>query len=241
MTVFTTMFESMMIKMMKKIARDYDIDLEEMKQRYLTAPGEEVEAPVVKKKKGVRTKASVLAEAEGNVLPETEKAIPLSKMKKADLIKRCNELSLDESGTVAELKARIKEFLANGPPFPEPEKEPEPEEPKKRKLPKSFGKKSPSKIEKAFTEMMSHPEGAILTCSIKGTMKYIEVDQEDNICIATIITTDQITDSFGEPKLVQVSREAFADDKGTKAILEELKKLELGFITVAFGDQEISF
>jgi hypothetical protein len=237
---FTTMFENMMIKMMKKIAKDYNIDLDEMKEKYLGIPSEpdEEEVPVVKKKKpGVRTKASVLAEKEKEILP-------LSKMKKADLINRCRELSLDESGTVADLKARIKNHnkfvktrLAQKTPTPQ-EPEPELEKPKKRSLPKSFGKIL-APIDKAWVKLMSGKEGTMV-CVIRDD-KYIDVDQEDGVCIASIITTDEITDAHGDPKIIQVAREPVAEDKGAEAIFEELKKMEFKSINVTCSDVEYTF
>ncbi len=236
---FTTMFENMMIKMMKKIAKDYNIDLDEMKEKYLGIPSEpdEEEVPIVKKKKpGVRTKASVIAEKEKEILP-------LSKMKKADLINRCRELSLDESGTVADLKARIKDHTLQNNKFAKKllareEPEPEPEKPKKRSLPKSFGKIL-TPIDKAWVKLMSGKEGTMVC--VLGDDKYVDVDQEDGVCIASIITTDEITDAYGEPKIIQIAREPVAEDKGAEAIFEELKKMEFKSISVTCSDVEYTF
>lgn len=93
--------------LLKQVSCDYKIDFNDMKKRYMTQPPvedndvlfrnilqrhvvEETVVPLSKMKKTV------------------EFVVPLSKMKKSDLVKECTSLGMSTSGSVVELKNRIK-------------------------------------------------------------------------------------------------------------------------------------
>jgi len=78
---------------LKLVSCDYKIDLNDMKKRYSSND-------IILHKQVV--------EEESLYKKTTESVVPLSKMKKSDLIKECTSLGMSTSGSVVELKNRIK-------------------------------------------------------------------------------------------------------------------------------------
>ena len=126
MALFAAIGDRFISKILKQVAHDYKLDYEEMKSRYLGAESFEKQrelqtldlsepvAPVKKARKPRAPKA-----------PSDQ--VPLSKMKKADLVAECEKLGLDPEGTIAQLKERVKEArLHPSSPAPEPAPEPSP-------------------------------------------------------------------------------------------------------------------
>ena len=97
---------------LKQMTQDYEMDYEHLKQTYLEDGADyyEVAAPV-----GFTTGsagAPLTKVTETAIVPASKTAqapTSLSKMKKEDLIRVCQELDLDIDGTVPELRTRIKD------------------------------------------------------------------------------------------------------------------------------------
>jgi hypothetical protein len=134
MALFAAIGDRFISKILKQVAHDYKLDFEDMKSRYLgpesfekqkDLQGEtqivdlepEIEPatkPKSKPKKAAEPKPKKAAEPKKAVVAEPKEAaepgavIPLSKMKKADLVAELTTLGLDTDGSVALLKDRVK-------------------------------------------------------------------------------------------------------------------------------------
>jgi hypothetical protein len=165
--------KSVIARTLKQVSHDYNLDYKELKSRYCSkeslevydVPGNtqvvtvdlEVEVPPAEVPKVVKAKAPVAVMA-------------LSKMKKGDLVKECEERGLESEGTVTQLKERVKEAREKeGDPKKKPKakepKEPkakpvkEPKEPKAKpvKEPKAKPVKEPAKAVKKVKEVPAPP------------------------------------------------------------------------------------
>lgn len=124
MALFAAIGDRFIAKILRQVASDYNLDYEEMKTRYcgdtsfelsmptkdlkvnqLTVDLEETKVvPKAKAPKVSKPKAVKVPKA-----PNEPVAMALSKMKKPDLVRECEERDLDSEGTVAQLKDRVKE------------------------------------------------------------------------------------------------------------------------------------
>lgn len=142
---FSMLMDSFLVNLLTQIATDYSLDIEEMKERYITNP-QVVVAPVVEKEKKAPVKAK---EKKAPVPAPANGEMSLSKMKKQDFIDECEAKGLSSKGTVAELKARVqKSRLGGAPPAAAPPAEAQedtvPVPPKKKKSsPKKKKEKEP--------------------------------------------------------------------------------------------------
>jgi hypothetical protein len=110
--------KSVITRTLKQVAHDYDLNYNELKSRYCSKESlDEYDVPV-----NTHVVTVDLEEPEPKPKPEPVKKVPkvvkakalgavmaLSKMKKVDLVKECEERGLDSEGTVSQLKERVKE------------------------------------------------------------------------------------------------------------------------------------
>lgn len=132
MALFAAIGDRFIAKILRQVASDYNLDFDEMKSRYCGDTSFELSEPV---------KKPVVLELPAKVskpkVDEPKALQALSKMKKPDLVRECEERDLDSEGTVAQLKDRIKEARtgtvkappAKSAPKPKKEKSPPPPPP----------------------------------------------------------------------------------------------------------------
>ena len=162
MAEFSTMLDerirSVINRTLKQVAHDYELDYKELKAKYcskeslgeyelpeqtqvVTVDLEEEITPVPKapepKPAPKPAPKAPKAKAPGAVMA-------LSKMKKGDLVKECEERGLDSEGTVAQLKERVKEARDKDEPAPTREKKAPTRE---KKAPAPTKEKAPAKKE----------------------------------------------------------------------------------------------
>ena len=124
MALFAAIGDRFIAKILRQVASDYNLDFDEMKSRYCGDTSFDLSEPVKNPAKvPVKPKASkVPVKPKAPKVPAAPHASPhaltaLSKMKKPDLVRECEERDLDSEGTVAQLKERIKESRdGDGPP-----------------------------------------------------------------------------------------------------------------------------
>jgi hypothetical protein len=153
--------KSVITKTLKQVAHDYELNYKELKSRYCSkesldeydVPGNtqvvtvdleehstKKPEPAVKKPEPAAKKSKQPVPVEDEPVkvkaPKAKAAsavMALSKMKKGDLVKECEERGLDSEGTVAQLKERVKD-ARDGESEPVKKKEKAPA-PKKEKAP----------------------------------------------------------------------------------------------------------
>ena len=117
MALFAAIGDRFISKILKQVAHDYKLDYEEMKSRYLGAESFEKQREL--QVLDLSEPAAPVKKARKPKAPSDQ--VPLSKMKKADLVAECEKLGLDPEGTIAQLKERVKEArLHPSSPAPEP-------------------------------------------------------------------------------------------------------------------------
>ena len=145
--------KSVINRTLKQVAHDYDLDYKELKSKYCSKESlDEYELP--------EQTQVVTVDLEEEITPAPAPKVPapkpvvkapkakasvavmaLSKMKKGDLVKECEERGLESDGTVAQLKERVKEARDKDEPAPAKEKKKAPA-PTKEKAP---AKEKPAK------------------------------------------------------------------------------------------------
>ena len=101
---------------LKQVAHDYSLEYKELKARYCSKESLTEFVPrsgqTVTVDLEVPAEAAVEVEAPAKKVPTVKKTgvlMALSKMKKTDLVRECEERGLDSEGTVSQLKDRVKE------------------------------------------------------------------------------------------------------------------------------------
>ena len=112
-SVIDERIKDVIVKVLRQVSKDYSLDYKEVKSRYcdpssfdefipnpslFSPPPETPPPPPSKKKKSPPSSSS-----------EEEVLLPLSKMKKSDLVDECIRRGIDSDGTVSQLKERVKE------------------------------------------------------------------------------------------------------------------------------------
>ena len=111
MALFAAIGDRFIAKILKQVASDYNLDYEEMKTRYCGDTSFELSVPTKKLVVDLEVPIKAVKVPKPKVVkvPEPDAPKALSKMKKPDLVRECEERDLDSEGTVAQLKDRIKE------------------------------------------------------------------------------------------------------------------------------------
>ena len=99
---------------LKQVAHDYSLEYKELKARYCSKESltEFVPRSGQTVTVDLEVPAEVEVEAPAKKVPTVKKtgvSMALSKMKKTDLVRECEERGLDSEGTVSQLKDRVKE------------------------------------------------------------------------------------------------------------------------------------
>jgi hypothetical protein len=156
---------------LKQVAHDYDLEYQDLKDKYLTEGVTEGVAPsppkAVKK-----TKPKAKTEAPAQIQAAAAKPA-LSKMKKDDLVKECDEFGISSEGTVPQLRERLKGARA-GTLAPAPEAPPAP----KKKAAKK--KKSDKKEKPVHTHtLQEEPVDGCGVCETYGNIAGGKDDDDD--------------------------------------------------------------
>jgi hypothetical protein len=109
MALFAAIGDRFIAKILKQVASDYNLDYEEMKTRYCGEASFELSVPTKKLVVDLEVPIKVKVPKAVKAPKEPDAPKALSKMKKPDLVRECEERDLDSEGTVAQLKDRIKE------------------------------------------------------------------------------------------------------------------------------------
>ena len=172
-TMLDDRIRSVINRTLKQVAHDYDLDYKVLKAKYCSKeslgeyelpgqtqlvtvdlePEQEPEitpepepAPAPKK---VVTKAPEV-KAKAPKAKASVAVMALSKMKKGDLVRECEERGLDSEGTVSQLKERVKEARDKEEPVPKDKKE-------KKKAPAPSKEKAPAKKKEKVKEVAPAP------------------------------------------------------------------------------------
>jgi len=96
---------------LRQLTNDFEMDFEDLKRSYLEDGADfyEIAAPIGYGSSAVSVPASKVPSTAIVPAKPTQAPTSLSKMKKEDLIRVCQDLGLDIEGTVPELKSRIKD------------------------------------------------------------------------------------------------------------------------------------
>ena len=122
-TILDDRIKSVINRTLKQVAHDYELDYKSLKARYCSKESlGEYELP--EQTQLVTVDLEPEAEPEPEPAPAPKKVatkapkakasvavMALSKMKKGDLVRECEERGLDSEGTVSQLKERVKEDL----------------------------------------------------------------------------------------------------------------------------------
>ncbi len=163
---------------LKQVAHDYDLEYQVLKDKYLTEGVEIAPSPpkAVKPKSKPKAKASESkAEAPAQIQAAGTKPA-LSKMKKDDLVKECEEFGISTEGTVPQLRERLKGARA-GTLAPAPEVAPPP-------APKKAVKKKAKKADKKEKPVHTHtlqeePVDGCGVCETYGNIAGGKDDEDD--------------------------------------------------------------
>ena len=144
MALFAAIGDRFIAKILRQVASDYNLDFDEMKSRYCGDTSFELSEPVKKPELPAKVPTKVAVKPKVPKVPKVDKVAEpkalqaphaltaLSKMKKPDLVRECEERDLDSEGTVSQLKDRIKEARIGTVPVkaaPKPKKEKSPPPP----------------------------------------------------------------------------------------------------------------
>jgi hypothetical protein len=138
---------SVITRTLKQVAHDYELSYKDLKARYCSkesldtydVPGNtqvvtvDLEPESFKEPEPVKVKEAKVV--------VSKSFMALSKMKKGDLVRECEERGLDSEGTVSQLKDRVKEARDKESPASSPKE-------KKSSAPKEKEKKAPAPKEK---------------------------------------------------------------------------------------------
>jgi hypothetical protein len=172
---------------LKQVAHDYELDYKELKSRYCSKESLDEYVPSAKHSApfpGQTQIVTVDLEAEAEVKPSKAKipsaVMALSKMKKCDLVRECEERGLDSEGTVSQLKERVKDARSSE--HPEPVKDKKKSVPKKEPAPKK--KPAPKKEKKsAVKEPVAPPPPVALEEEKDDEDEPTDTEEEDeDIC-----------------------------------------------------------
>jgi len=151
---------------LKQVAHDYSLDYQDLKDKYLTEGVTEGVAP--SPPKAVKKTKAKAADAPAQI----QAAKPaLSKMKKDDLVKECEEFGISSEGTVPQLRERLKGARAGT----LPEAAPAPAAPKKKAVKK---KKSDKKEKPVHTHTLQ--EEPVDGCGVCDTYGNIAGGKDDD-------------------------------------------------------------
>lgn len=146
-TLLDERIKSVIARTLKQVAHDYELDYKELKSRYCSKESLDEYVPSVQTQ---IVTVDLEVEAEAEVKPSKAKipsaVMALSKMKKCDLVRECEERGLDSEGTVSQLKERVKDARSSE--HPEPVKDKKKPVPKKEPAPKKEKKPAPKKEKK---------------------------------------------------------------------------------------------
>jgi len=158
---------------LKQVAHDYDLEYQDLKDKYLTEgvemDGTEVAPSPPKAVKKTKPKAKAPAQIQAAPAKPA-----LSKMKKDDLVKECEEFGISSEGTVPQLRERLKGARA-GTLAPAPEAPPP--APKKKAVKK---KKSDKKEKPVHTHtLQEEPVDGCGVCETYGNIAGGKDDDDD--------------------------------------------------------------
>ena len=156
---------------LKQVAHDYSLDYQVLKNKYLTEGVTEGVAPSPPKASKPKSKAKA---AESKAPAQIQAAKPaLSKMKKDDLVKECEEFGISTEGTVPQLRERLKGARAGT----LPEAAPAPPAPKKKAAKK---KKADKKEKPVHTHtLQEEPVDGCGVCETYGNIAGGKDDEDD--------------------------------------------------------------
>jgi hypothetical protein len=163
-TILDERIKSVINRTLKQVAHDYELDYKVLKARYCSKESlGEYELPG--QTQLVTVDLEPEAEAEPEITPEPAPApapkkvatkapkakasvavMALSKMKKGDLVRECEERGLDSEGTVSQLKERVKEARDKEEPVPKPKEKKKAPAPSKEKAPAKEKKKEKKEV-----------------------------------------------------------------------------------------------
>jgi len=134
---------SVITRTLKQVAHDYELSYKDLKARYCSK--ESLDTYDVPGNTQVVTvdlePTESVKEAEPAKVVVSKSFMALSKMKKGDLVRECEERGLDSEGTVSQLKDRVKEARDKESPASSPKE-------KKSSAPKEKKEKAPAPKEK---------------------------------------------------------------------------------------------
>lgn len=155
-TLLDERIRAVIARTLKQVAHDYELDYKELKSRYCSKESLDDYVPSAKHSAPFPVQTQIVTvdlevEAEAEVKPSKAKipsaVMALSKMKKCDLVRECEERGLDSEGTVSQLKERVKDARSSE--HPEPVKDKKKPVPKKEPAPKKEKKPAPKKEKKS--------------------------------------------------------------------------------------------